>query len=169
MFERHAARLRPRLLSIASSMLKSAEDAEDAVQEALLKLWFFRDNLAAYDSIDAPAVIILRRVCINSLRSKSRSPLSLLASFSSLQEKADDGAADDMTDYSLSDDMFRAINALPSTEQAVLRLRHIDGMEIDEIASLTASTPGAVRTALSRARKRVRDHFINRYKSNQPL
>lgn len=164
MFERHAARLRPRLLSIASSMLRSDEDAEDAVQEALLKLWFFRNNLAVYDSIDAPAVIILRRVCINTLRSKSRSPLSLLSSFSSLQEKADDDATDD----SLSDDMLSAINALPSTEQAVLRLRHIDGMEIDEIASLTASTPGAVRTALSRARKRVRDHFTNIYKSNQP-
>lgn len=163
MFERHAARLRPRLMGIASSMLKSVEDAEDAVQETLLKLWFFRDNLSAYDSIDAPAVIILRRVCINFLRSKSRSPLSLLSSLSSLHETADESNPDE----SLSDDVLLAINALPSTEQAVLRLRHIDGMEIDEIAALTASSPGAVRTALSRARKRVRDHFMNLYRSTQ--
>lgn len=47
-FEQEARRLRPALLRVASGMLGyDTGDAEDAVQEALLKLWFFRDRIAA--------------------------------------------------------------------------------------------------------------------------
>jgi RNA polymerase sigma-70 factor (ECF subfamily) len=39
-------------------------------------------------------------------------------------------------------------------------MRHLDGLEIGEIAALTGSTPEAVRVNLSRARKRVRELFM---------
>ena len=58
---------------------------------------------------------------------------------------------------------MQAIDMLPGVEQAVLRMRHIDGMEIEEIASISSSTPGAVRTALSRARRRVRQLYTRIY------
>lgn len=58
-------------------------------------------------------------------------------------------------------DIMEAIEALPKMEQAVLKMKHIEGMETEEIASLIGSNPGAVRTALSRARKRVRDIYLN--------
>ena len=52
---------------------------------------------------------------------------------------------------------------LPTVEQAVLRMRHIDGMEIEEIAAISSSTTGAVLTALSRARRRIRDIYTRIY------
>ena len=41
-----------------------------------------------------------------------------------------------------------------------LRMKHVDGFEVEEIAGLTGSTPEAVRMNLSRARKRVREQFF---------
>ena len=49
-------------------------------------------------------------------------------------------------------------------EQAILRMKHIDGFEVEEIARLTGSTVIAVRTNLSRARKKVREQFMKRNK-----
>ncbi len=158
-FELEARRLRPALLRVASGMLgHDTGDAEDAVQEALLKLWFFRDRLSQYESVDAPAMVIVRRVSLNMLRSRGRS--LTVSSSGSLPEFESFSSSDAPGEY-LSDELTAAIDSLPSTEQAVLRLRHIDEMEIEDIAALTDSTPGAVRTALSRARRKVRDRFLS--------
>ncbi|WP_301206968.1 RNA polymerase sigma factor, partial [Paramuribaculum intestinale] len=74
-------------------------------------------------------------------------------------ERTLDGEADGRDFQAL----MQAIDMLPGVEQAVLRMRHIDGMEIEEIASISSSTPGAVRTALSRARRRVRQLYTRIY------
>ena len=146
-FEEEARRVRPRLLSEARRLLGDPDDAADAVQDALLKLWFYRERLDEYASFDAPALVTVRRVCLTRLRSfHPRATLDELA----------DRAADDAGD-------LRAVDMLPTVEQAMLRMRHIDGMEIEEIAAISSSTTGAVRTALSRARRRIRDIYTRIY------
>ena len=64
------------------------------------------------------------------------------------------------TDKELSDELSLALESLPDTEQAVLRMKHLEGMETEEIAGLIQSTPGAVRTALSRARRHIRELYF---------
>ena len=156
-FELLAQRLRRDMLGVAASIVGHTTGmADDVVQEAMLKLWFFRDRLADYDSADAQAMVIVRRVALNMLRSCARS-VTIAVETEKLPDREDE--LDDADSF-LSDELLAAIDSLPSTEQAVLRLKHIDGMEIDEIASLTGSSSGAVRTALSRARRKIRDRFI---------
>lgn len=150
-FEKLAAGLRPRLLSTAKSILGSVEEADDAVQDTLIKLWFFRDRLSNYENPAAPAAVILRRVCISSIR--NRRPAADLDEAMTMEFKTYSDTIDP--------DIMEAIEALPKMEQAVLKMKHIEGMETEEIASLIGSNPGAVRTALSRARKRVRDIYLN--------
>ncbi len=150
-FEKLAAGLRPRLLSTARTILGSVDEADDAVQDTLIKLWFFKDKLSNYENPAAPAAVILRRVCISAIRSR-RSTADL-----------DEAMTVEFQTYSdtIDPDMLEAIEELPKMEQAVLKMKHIEGMETEEIASLIGSKPGAVRTALSRARKRVRDIYLN--------
>ncbi|WP_290074232.1 RNA polymerase sigma factor [Paramuribaculum intestinale] len=152
-FEEEARRVRPRLVSEARRLLGDPDDADDAVQDAMLKLWFYRERLDGYSSFDAPAIVTVRRVCLNRLRS-----LRPHADISEA-ERTLDGEADGRDFQAL----MQAIDMLPGVEQAVLRMRHIDGMEIEEIASISSSTPGAVRTALSRARRGVRQLYTRIY------
>jgi len=55
---------------------------------------------------------------------------------------------------------MRIIDQLPEIQQNILRMKHIDGFEIEEIVGITGSKPEAVRMNLSRARKKVRDVFF---------
>ncbi|WP_290190809.1 sigma factor [Paramuribaculum intestinale] len=61
-FEEEARRVRPRLVSEARRLLGDPDDADDAVQDAMLKLWFYRERLDGYSSFDAPAIVTVRRV-----------------------------------------------------------------------------------------------------------
>jgi RNA polymerase sigma-70 factor (ECF subfamily) len=46
-------------------------------------------------------------------------------------------------------------------QQTIVRLRHMEGMEMRQIAELTGSSEVAVRKALSRARKAIKEQFLN--------
>jgi len=150
-FESEARRLRPVLLRAAVSITGNVEDAADVVQEAFLKLWFMRDRLVEEASVDAPARVIVRNLSLNVLRKRhpSHSDIDLLSDIPYEE-----------TDKELSDKLSLALESLPDTEQAVLRMKHLEGMETDEIAGLIQSTPGAVRTALSRARRHIRELYF---------
>lgn len=56
--------------------------------------------------------------------------------------------------------MFGIIASLPSVQQTVIRMRHIEGLEIADIAKITGSTPGSIRVALSRARQSIKEIFM---------
>jgi RNA polymerase sigma-70 factor (ECF subfamily) len=53
------------------------------------------------------------------------------------------------------------MNSLPTMQQTIVRLRHREGMEMRQIAEHTGSSEVAVRKALSRARKAIREQFLN--------
>ena len=67
------------------------------------------------------------------------------------------------------DRMMDIIWQLPDAQQAVLRMRHIEGMEMADIAAHTGSSEAAVRKALSRARLAVRERYkeMKKGKSNE--
>ena len=54
--------MRPRLVSEARRLLGDPDDADDAVQDAMLKLWFYRERLDGYSSFDAPAIVTVRQI-----------------------------------------------------------------------------------------------------------
>ena len=158
-FEIEAQRMRPTLLRLAVRYMEDTDEAEDIIQDVLLKLWFLRANLDRYRSVDALAMVITKHLCINQLR-KSK------AEFVDLEQSIgmDSGEAADksLLESEEMEEVLQAITTLPDLQQAVLRMKHIEGFEVEEIARLTGSTPIAFRTNLSRARKRIREQFIRK-------
>ena len=54
---------------------------------------------------------------------------------------------------------MQLVDKLPTMQQTIMRLRHMEGMEMCEIATLTGSNETAVRKALSRARQAIRQQL----------
>ena len=144
-FEKEATRLRPMLVRYAIRMVHDEDKAEDLVQDTLLKLWNIHDSLEQYRSVDALATTIIRNLSLNAIRD---------------DHKAD--VDEDMMDAEETSEVMRLIGLLPDMQQTVLRMKHVEGLEIDEIAQMIGSKPDAVRQNLSRARKKIRDQFLNR-------
>lgn len=150
-FEREAEAMRPMLLHEACGYLGSTDDAEDAVQEALLKLWGMADTLRS--PVVPLARVLVRNICVSRLR-RRRPAVDVSEAALSVP------AATENPDAMFSR-VMQVIDTLPAAQQVVLRLRHIDGMTFADIARLTGSSEAAVRQALSRARIAVRRHFTN--------
>lgn len=149
--------MRPALLRMAVRYLENPDEAEDVVQDALLKLWFLRDRLEQYRSVDALAIVITKHLCINRLRGIRIEKVGL-------EQGIGIGGGENpemkLVEEESMQEILEVISTLPDLQQAILRMKHIEGFEVEEIARLTGSTPVAVRTNLSRARKKVREQFM---------
>ena len=126
-FQQTVSCLREQLKTQALRYLNNTDEAEDAVQDTLLRLWQMHEKLNP--PIDGLAAVVLRNVCIDRIRRQH--PIDL--------------------DSSCLD-----------TQQALLRLRHMQGMEMDELASRLQMSEVAVRKALSRARMAVRKQYLRK-------
>ena len=149
-FKDEAQRLRPRLMLTARRYLGD-DDAEDTVQDALLRLWQMVGELR--QPLDALAQRLTRNLCIDQVR--RRKPTVMLT---------DSGGTDQADgDDERIERMMAVVSTLPDLQQTILRLRHLEGMEMNEIADLTGSSEVAIRKALSRARQAVRQKYMKQY------
>lgn len=149
--------LRAKLLNYARKLTDEPEDAEDAVQEVLLKLWNKRLELEQYRSIEAFAMTLTHNICIDMWRCKRNDTLSL----DIVQAASPTGTPERLLE--IKDEirlMHEIIDSLPNLQRTIMRMKDIEGYETDEIAEITGCGPEAIRSNLSRARKKVRDVYL---------
>lgn len=147
-FQQQAGELRKQLVSIAHKYMGNTDEAEDIAQDAIVKLWLMREQLTL--PIAGMASIVTRNLCIDALRKKHQT-----IDIAQLPDEAD--FSDDGEQI---EQLMKVIDSLPSTQRTILRMRHLQGMEMREIALVLGSTEVAVRKTLSRARKVVRNRLI---------
>ena len=147
-FQQQAEELRIKLVRVAQKYLGNTDEAEDIAQDAMVKLWLMREQLTL--PIAGMASIVTRNLCIDALRKKHQT-----VDIAQLPDEAD--FSDDGEQI---EQMLKVIDSLPSTQRTILRMRHLQGMEMREIALVLGSTEVAVRKTLSRARKVVRNRLI---------
>lgn len=152
-FKHIAQKMQPDLLLIARNILGDEEEAKDVVQDCLLRLWQTREEVG---NIKGFARILVRNKSLNILRDRKTS--IQIDTFAT-----DDIAPPDEHDERI-EHMMNLVNQLPTMQQTVLRLRHMEGKEMSEIAQMIGTTEQAIRQSLSRARRAV---LLNYNKQNQ--
>ncbi len=146
--------LKNKLFRFARRMLDHTEDAEDLVQEAFIKLWNRRDKLDAYRSVEALAMITVKNLCLDKIKAR-RYPVENMENHRQFLENMPEDAKVDHSD--LIHGIYQAMKLLPEQQQIIVHLRDIEGYEFDEIAEIVDMNENAIRVALSRARKRIRE------------
>lgn len=147
LFEK-ANEVRPRLLIIAQKIVGDDEEAEDIVQDALLRLW----QLKSEDIRDAESMakVITRNLSIDHVRRRH-----VMVDIDEGKLEIDEHAHDEEQ----IERIMNLINQLPTMQQTVIRLRHIDGLQMADIAKLTGTTEQAVRQSISRARRAILKNY----------
>lgn len=162
-FKIKALPVKNKLFRIAKRLLNNHEEAEDAVQEAFIKLWMKRDELDKYKNIEAFAVTMTKNLCIDMLRSKKAPMSELNEEFQSSHFETPEQSYEKNETFN---QIRQAIDTLPENQKIAIQLRDIEGYEMDEIAKILDTSIGNIRVILSRARNTVKDRLIriNRFK-----
>ena len=148
---------RPRLRAIATRLLGSAADADDAVQETWLRLE--RVDAAGIDNLEAWLTTVVSRVSLDLLRAPRRKrehswqvepwrdePVAVEADPAELVAQSDQ----------VSVALLVLLETLSPAERIALVLHDVFGRSFDEIADVLDRSPEAARQLASRARRRVR-------------
>ena len=148
--------LRPKLLNYARKLTESPEDAEDAVQEVLLKLWNNRLELDQCRSIEAFAMPLTHNVCMDQWRRNRDN-----SSIAPLQTVPGGRTPAHLLELKDEVKLIRAIiDSLPPLQRTIMRMKDVEEYESEEIAQITGCSAEAIRSNLSRARKKVRDIYL---------
>jgi len=143
-----------KVFRMAKRLLVSTEEAEDATQEVLVKLWHKNDNLDEYKSIEAVAMTMTKNYCLDQLKSKRAGNMRIVHNNFTDREA---GLQKQVEDKDTWQWVERIMNDLPEQQKLIVQMRDIEEMEFEEISAILGMNESAVRTALSRARKAIRE------------
>ncbi len=149
-----------KVFRLAKRLLVSKEEAEDATQEILMKLWKNQKKIEDYKNIEAFSMTMTKNFCLDRLKSKQAQNLKIVHSNyqdnnTSLQKQIE---LNDSVDW-----VSKIIEALPEQQKIILQLRDIEQYEFEEIAEMLEMNQTAIRVALSRARKTIREQLTNKH------
>lgn len=145
-------RIRPRMMKIALDFFQNQEDAEDAVQEVLLRMWL-RDGLPN-DNYEALAVRATKNVCVSMWRKQKLRRMETIDTDN--DTSMDSGSSDSQVlAQEQAQRIEQAISRLPRAEQRLIRLKQEADLEADEIAVITGIPVRSVRSMISSARHKL--------------
>ncbi len=167
-----------RLLAVARRMLRSDEDAKDAVQDAFLSAFRALDSFQADARLSTWLHRIVVNACLMKLRTRRRKPEEsieeLLPTFLEDGHQARPGGSwnfegDDSLEREQTRTLVRAcIDRLPESHRTILILRDVEELDTEDAAELLGLTPSAVKTRLHRARQALRTLLEPHFTSVRP-
>ena len=143
-----------KVFRLAKRILVSQEEAEDATQEILLKLWKNKLKIGEYKNIEAFSMTMTKNFCLDKLKSKHSQNLKIV--HSNYQDKN----VSLQKQVELNDSVgwvSKIMEELPEQQKIILQLRDIEQYEFSEISKMLDINETAIRVSLSRARKTLRE------------
>ncbi len=156
------ARLGPRLFAYAARVLGDRAEAEDVVQEAMMKLWKIAPDWRQGDAkVSTWMYRVTANLCTDRLRRrKTRGAVDI----DSIAEPEADlqSAVEQMTEKDRADALQGALDALPDRQRQAVVLRHIEGLSNPEIAGIMDIGVEAVESLTARGKRALKAALIGR-------
>jgi RNA polymerase sigma-70 factor (ECF subfamily) len=156
-FEREALVHLDTLYRVALRLSGNAADAEDLVQETVLRAYRSWDRYTPGTNAKGWLLTILRHLFINEYRRKRRHPETVdvdtiepFAVFEDIQEEDPQGA---FFDRIVDDEVLRAVDELPEAFREAVTLSDVEGLSYEEIAKVLEVPVGTVKSRLFRGRR----------------
>ena len=156
-FEKEALVHLDALYRVALRLTGNASDADDLVQETMLKAYRAWDQYQPGTNAKGWLLTILRHSFINEYRRRTRHPATVdldaiepFAVFENLQDEDPQGR---FFDQIVDDEVLRAIDQLPEQFREAVVLSDVEGMSYEEVARILEVPIGTVKSRLFRARR----------------
>lgn len=157
-FQADVLPLKDKLFRVAFRITLHREEAEDIVQETLIRAWNQRTELASKASIEAYCVTIARNLALDAREKKDAQHLELTEAHD--QATSASTPYDQLVEKERLDMLRHFVSQLPEKQRDIFHLRDVEGKSYQEIASMLQLTEDQVKVYLFRARQKIRQQFI---------
>lgn len=151
-----------RLYALAYRFLNNREEAEDTVQEVMMKLWEERTRLGDYANPAAWATTVTRNMCIDLLRKRRKMSHEEIDSVW-VAGNVDEGAVTASDSREAAMLITQIVERMKEPYRSAVILRDMEGYSYEEAAVVMKTSVETLRTILSRARKSIREELEKIY------
>lgn len=158
--------VKEKLHKLAIVLLKSNDDANDALQEVFLRLWESKHKLKEIINLEAYAVRMTKNLCMDKLKLSKRTSALSQQEYHLEYKEASPYKRIELNDS--FNQMQKILEQLPDQQRVVIYLRDVEGYSFEEMEEITGLSINVLRVTLSRARKSARVQYlkINEYDFN---
>lgn len=156
-FEENILPLKNKLYRIALRITVNPSEAEDIVQDVMMKMWQLREQWDTIGNKEAYCCMTARNIALSRIALKDNQKGRVDSAEINL--KADRTPSEELEAKERMGMLKQFINRLPEHEKAVMELRDIEGMPYKDIALTLNINEGQVKINLFRARQKIKDYF----------
>lgn len=141
----------------ALRIVLSREEAEDIVQDILIKMWQKRDELEKVDNLEAFALTAARHLALDRKEKTECRNISLDEASHDVMDEYQQNAEESITTQEGRSYIEQIIDSLPEKQRTILHLRDIEGKNYKEIAEELSISESDVKVTLFRARSEIKE------------
>ena len=150
--------LKDKLFRLALRITLDRAEAEDIVQDTMIRVWNKRDEWQQFESVEAYCLIVAKNLAIDRSQKKDAQNVELTPE---MAEEADtSGPYDRLVNNERMKIIHRLIDELPEKQRLIMQLRDIEGESYKDIAKVLQLTEEQVKVNLFRARQKVKQRYI---------
>lgn len=158
-FRKDILPLKDKLFRLALRITFDRAEAEDVVQETLIRVWNKRDEWRQFGSMEAYCLTVAKNLAIDRSERKDAQTVSLPPEVEQMAEVAD--PYEKLVHKERLALVHRLMNELPEKQRLIMQLRDVEGKSYKEIAVVLNLTEEQVKVNLFRARQKVKQKFID--------
>lgn len=144
--------LKDEMYRFAKRFVMSSDEAEDVVQDLMMKFWQKREELAAFGNLKSYAMKSVKNECLNRLKHHD-----VKMGFADFQIHRSE--LYQIETNNLKDQILDFIRQLPEKQKTVIHLKDVEEYDISEIAEMMEMEENAVRVNLMRARQKIKEQI----------
>lgn len=148
------------LYRLALRITQNREEAEDVVQDTMLKVWNKRSAWHLIDSIEAFSLTVCRNLALDKTRRAGRNTESLEQTNAEAAGPSAETPLERMAQKDKVEQVRRIINSLPERQRSCLQLRDFEGKSYKEAAQVLGITEEQVKVNIFRARQAVKQKYL---------
>lgn len=150
--------LKDKLFRLALRITFDRAEAEDVVQDTMIRVWNKREEWTQFGSIEAYCLTVAKNLAID--RSQKKEALNVELTPEMEEESEISGPYDQLVNNERMSIIHRLINELPEKQRLIMQLRDIEGESYKEIAKILNLTEEQVKVNLFRARQKVKQRYL---------
>lgn len=150
--------LKDKLYRLALRITLDSAEAEDVVQDTLIRVWNKRGEWAQFDSVEAYCLTIARNLAIDRSQLKESQHVELTQETQNAPDAS--GPYEQLVRNESMDLIYRLIDRLPENQRTILQLRDVEGKSYKEISEILRLTEEQVKVNLFRARQKIKQKYL---------